>query len=78
MHTFHKIISRISYNGISKNSFIFHNVMIKYDKGIVPYILGKASAVLWSVYKKLLVTSKHTNANITKRKTLKEDIDGKG
>jgi uncharacterized protein YoxC len=52
--------------------------MIKYDKGIVPYILGKASAVLWSVYKKLLVTSKHTNANITKRKTLKEDIDGKG
>lgn len=27
---------------------------------------------------KVLVASKHTNANITKRKTLKEDIDGKG
>lgn len=35
MYIFHKILRVISYGGISKNSFIFHNVMIKYDKIIV-------------------------------------------
>ena len=77
MLVFHNNPIQILYRK-NKKSLTLFSVMIKYDKGIVPYILGKASAVLWSVYKKLLVTSKHTNANITKRKTLKEDIDGKG